>query len=78
MTQKFERKPHPERCPNEVFLANFDENGFHVISWNTKRRGQTAYDINGKPVQGLFPVFVAKAEYEDRQAQREHGRSMSR
>ena len=32
------------------------------IGWITKRIGSVAYDIYGKPISGMRPVFVQRAE----------------
>ncbi len=69
-------KNHPELKEGEVFLTNtesdeyefrfprFDDfgHGFAAIGWKTKRKGSVAYDIYGKPVRGLIPVFVQREE----------------
>ena len=34
------------------------------IGWKTKRKGIAAYDIYGKPIVGMLPVFVQQAELE--------------
>jgi len=66
----FNRNSHPERQPNEVFIANAldgtGEDGYDLIRWATKRKGKTAYDVHGIPLgerlpQG-FPVFVKQSE----------------
>ena len=55
---------HPELRKGEMFLTNANVEGYSQIGWETKRSGMTAYDVNGNPVRGLFPVFVQKAEYD--------------
>ena len=67
-------KNHPERLSDEVFITNADDeinfpegkSSFQVIGWKTKRRGNVAYDINGKPLGSRwpesFPVFVKQKE----------------
>ena len=64
-------KNHPERLGDEAFICNADnqinpgrgKSSFQAIGWKTKRRGNVAYDINGKPLNdGSFPVFVKQEE----------------
>ncbi|MDO8560786.1 MAG: hypothetical protein Q7R91_01055 [bacterium] len=67
-------KNHPELQDGEVFLTNASDDDWDRISddphsswesigWKTKRMGNVAYDIiEGKPVPGMFPVFVQKRE----------------
>lgn len=67
-------KNHPERLDDEVFITNADneinfpkgKSSYQVIGWKTKRRGNVAYDINGKPLENRwpesFPVFVKQEE----------------
>jgi hypothetical protein len=57
---------HPECQPSEVWLTNDTQEGFGLIGYATKRLGRTAYDKDGKPVQGLYPVFVSAVELNDR------------
>ena len=38
---------------------------WEVIGWKTKRRGNVAYDIYGKPINGMCPVFAQKSELEE-------------
>lgn len=56
---------HPETKLDEKFLTNANEKSFNSLGWRTKRRGQIAYFINGKPLSEIlsdgtqyFPVFV--------------------
>lgn len=51
---------HPERQKDEIFLTN--SAGLRT-NYRTVRYGRIAYDINGKPVNGLHPVFVEIWEY---------------
>lgn len=65
---------HPEIMKGEVFLTNVGEgrdfgmsfplhnDDFAAIGWKTKRCGRIAYDIYGKPVSGMEPVFVQRDE----------------
>lgn len=66
---------HPELEEDEVFVTNsfLSGEGFcsqpgydaHLsLRLKTKRIGHTAYDINGKRIQGAVPVFAKKDEYE--------------
>lgn len=55
-------KNHPELREGEVFLTN--ALSLSGIGWKTKRSGYVAYDIYGKPIHGMFPVFVQRKELE--------------
>lgn len=65
-------KNHPELRTGEVFLTNASDNpGGHpddprsdweVIGWQTKRRGNVAYNRKGKPIRDMFPIFVQRQE----------------
>lgn len=62
-------KKHPECLPDEVFITNTDQHEWRHIGWKTKRKGNTAYDTDGKPLgnrwAGSFPVFAKKSEIRD-------------
>lgn len=70
------QKLHPERLPDEVFVGNSsfspvedsvdDASEYASIIWGTKRRGIIAYDFEGKPMKGFFPVFVKTEEIQQR------------
>lgn len=54
---------HPERRDDEIYLGNFDYEGYLKIGWESKRMGTKSYLTNGKPLpcqemHGMFPVFV--------------------
>ena len=57
---------HPELQEGEMFLSNMNENGFRSTRWNTKRRGEVAFDVHRNVIKhsDLFPVFVQKEEYD--------------
>lgn len=56
---------HPELRPGEMFLTNeSSQEFFDQIVYKTKRAGNVAYDIYGKPVEGLFPIFAQRSEVE--------------
>ena len=62
-------KTHPELLPGEIFFCNLNcARGFQrmweEISWQTKRRGITGYDMNGEIIPGAEPVFVQRSEME--------------
>lgn len=67
-------KNHPEKGDDEAFLTNvgdrdpefrfFEEDDYLHIGWKTKRKGSVAYDVNGKEVYGMKPVFVQRSELE--------------
>jgi hypothetical protein len=82
MEKKDFNKNHPERLDDEVFITNADDefdfseenkSSYDHVGWKTKRRGNIAFDINGKPLgqrwSGSFPVFAKIAEIE----KSEHG-----
>ena len=35
---------------------------WECIGWKTKRMGNIAYDIHGRPINGMHPVFAQRAE----------------
>lgn len=66
---------HPEEMDGEVFVGNYQDESHHKIqgqgiflelfdkiNWKTKRQGKIAYDINGKVIENVFPVFVQRSE----------------
>lgn len=53
---------HPETPPGFVFIGNFNEKDFLICGWETKVKGKTAYDKDGRAVTGLFPVLVSEEE----------------
>ena len=57
---------HPERREGEIFLGNVGEDTFLTCVWQTKRRGNTAYDTDGKPLQHglLWPMFIRQSEWD--------------
>jgi hypothetical protein len=57
---------HPELREGEMHLSNcpLDSYSYDRIGWNTKRRGQQAYTIDGKLITRYIPVFVQREEYE--------------
>ena len=50
---------HPEQRDDEVYLGNFDNFGYAIIGWRTKRMGNVAYRDDGNLLndKNLFPVF---------------------
>lgn len=63
MKEKFNWQRHPEIESGEMFLTNSDIDGYENIHWETKRKGDVAYDINGNIIKGMFPVFISREEY---------------
>ena len=60
-----QNKAHPEKQEDEVFITNcFKKNHFMGIGWQSKRKGETAYDANGRILHEGFPVFVKRSELE--------------
>ena len=41
---------------------SYRHSSWESIGWRTKRKGVIAYDIYGKQINGMFPVFVQKEE----------------
>lgn len=64
------RNNHPECKEDELFVTNADDESYKYIGWKTKRKGIISYMISGEPCgeewPGSFPVFVKKAEIEER------------
>lgn len=59
---------HPELRRGEIWLTNIEDpvpRSFLSIGWKTKRLGSIAYDICGKPVTGMRPVFVQQSELKE-------------
>lgn len=56
---------HPEMGEDEFFLTNSDGTLYHHYGWKTKRKGNVAYDRDGKVRPGMFPVFVKKKEFDE-------------
>ena len=65
MEKESKNKKHPELEEGEIFLTNSSYEDYPKLIWETKRQGIIAYDINGKSVKGLFPIFVQKKEYDN-------------
>jgi hypothetical protein len=55
---------HPEMRDGEVLAFNGTDKHFRTFKWRTKRLGQQAYDIWGRRVQFLQPIFVQRTEIE--------------
>ena len=54
---------HPECLPGETFLTNVcKDSNFEKIGWETKRKGEHAYDVFGKLVPDAYPVFIRVEE----------------
>lgn len=61
----YSNQNHPEILEGEKFLTNTSHdmgNCWDELICETKRRGAVAYDIWGRPVQGMYPIFVSIAE----------------
>lgn len=59
---------HPELEDGEMFLTNECTGTYPKIGWKSKRKGITAYTINGKVIgiiNGMFPIFIQKKEFDD-------------
>jgi hypothetical protein len=60
---------HPEKKHGEVFYDNIrskDPFLFTKIGWKEKRMGIQAYDTYGKKLDDSYPVFIKKAEVEQK------------
>lgn len=64
-------KNHPELEDGEVFVENSNDiwdddrgNDYDNIKLATKRRGQCAYDADGRRLEKHFPVFAKREELE--------------
>lgn len=56
---------HPEIRPGEMWLTNSYDEHYDQILYETKRKGRVAYAPSGYHIQGLFPVFIKKEEYNE-------------
>ena len=58
-------RSHPETQDGEVYLGNATIGEFiSDVEYDTKRIGARAYDIYGKELKWLWPIFVQKSEYD--------------
>lgn len=65
--KNFDQQEHPEILLGEVWITNeTDDLYFQQLNFKTKRAGTVAYNIYGKPVYSLFPIFVQKIELDQR------------
>lgn len=57
---------HPETQQGEVFFTNTDSESFGTMNFQSKRKGNAAYDGEGRPTSSdnWFPVFVQQFELE--------------
>ena len=57
-------KNHPEIQEGEIFLVNCSKADFRIMTWETKRQGEIAYDFQGNQLTplGLHPVFIKREE----------------
>jgi len=62
--KQFDQQKHPELMEGEIWVSNCSEDSYDKIGWKTKRRGEIAYDVNGKVVREFFPVFIQASEKE--------------
>lgn len=60
MTIKPDSQSHPECEEDEIYLGNFTVEDFAKLGYETKRMGNTPYDIYGSRMYNtdLYPVFV--------------------
>ena len=54
---------HPERSHREVYIGNYHPEHFHCVGFRSARVGRTAYDVHGRVVPGLYPMFVNDFEF---------------
>ena len=65
----FRKENHPEKKPDESWYINLDtrepdfDHSYAEITFQSKRLGRIAYDINGEEIPNCVPVFVSKEEY---------------
>ncbi|MFA7208966.1 MAG: hypothetical protein WC120_01650 [Parcubacteria group bacterium] len=65
----FSNDRHPELKSGEMFLCNAGKESFDGFLWETKRRGNMAYNIYGDPIddkKGYYPIFIQIIEAERR------------
>lgn len=56
---------NPEQQDDEIFIGNRDSRN-PDLGWKTKRVGNVAIDqATGRPVPGLFPVFMKSTELQE-------------
>lgn len=57
---------HPELQNGEVFFTNSSAAGFEMILWDSKRKGEQAFDSEGNLLseKDWFPVFIQTKELE--------------
>lgn len=57
-------KKHPEIKEGEIFLVNCSREDFQIMTWQTKRQGEIAYDFQGNQLTllGVYPVFIGLEE----------------
>lgn len=56
---------HPEALASEVFIGNhLAESDLYKEIFRTKRLGKVAYDDQGNRLEGFFPAFVSRVEFE--------------
>lgn len=59
---------HPELEEGEMFLTNLyilDDKVFNSIGYNTKRKGNIGYTVDGEVSKNSYPIFVQKKEYDE-------------
>ena len=80
-----DNKKHPELLKNEIFFANISEESFKTCNWQTKRKGKSAYDIRGRHLPRIIPLFIKISELKaiggldpKTNGFREHGRKLDK
>jgi hypothetical protein len=66
---EFDQNKHPEIRPGEIFMGNWCKKDVDYCGYNSKRLGVVAFDIYGKAMNGLYPMFVLREEYNKYQAE---------
>ena len=57
---------HRETLDHEVFIGNhYNGCDFDIIKWTSRRKGTTAYHLDGSVSCECFPVFIARFELEN-------------
>ena len=60
------KREHPEQQDNEVFAGNTEPENWprpHLCGFKNVRLGRVAYDLDGKAVPYMRPIFVHDCDY---------------
>lgn len=56
-------KNHPELKIGEMWLTNGYDKLYHHIEYETKRKGNIAFDKYGEIIEGIYPIFIERREF---------------